>query len=182
MPCSEIVGSLTDGAHNGGVLNGQDVYTGRILPMVCAIQERASCENIDAGPDGSGVRDDGLAYTLEARHRPQAVAFQQNQLGEVRTSDIAGTLNTNSNASGRNTPLTLARARVRRLTPMECERLMGFPDGYTAIPVGLIRKKIAKDGPRYKAIGNSMAVPCMNWLGKRIEIVEGELNDHKNFY
>ena len=52
----------------------------------------------------------------------------------------------------------------RRLTPLECERLQGFPDGYTAIPE-------ASDTDRYKAVGNSMAVPVMNWLGRRIEIV-----------
>jgi len=50
---------------------------------------------------------------------------------------------------------------VRRLTPRECERLQGFPDDYTAIPK-------AADGPRYKALGNSMAVPVMAWIGKRI--------------
>jgi DNA (cytosine-5)-methyltransferase 1 len=58
---------------------------------------------------------------------------------------------------------------VRRLTPRECERLQGFPDDYTLIPYG---KKPASDGPRYKALGNSMAVPVMKWIGKRIELVE----------
>lgn len=58
---------------------------------------------------------------------------------------------------------------VRRLTPLECERLQGFPDGYTAVPY---RGKPAADGPRYKALGNSMAVNCMRWLGRRIEMVE----------
>lgn len=58
---------------------------------------------------------------------------------------------------------------VRRLTPTECERLQGFPDGYTNIPVG---KKRAADSPRYKALGNSMAINCMRWIGRRIEMVE----------
>jgi DNA (cytosine-5)-methyltransferase 1 len=56
----------------------------------------------------------------------------------------------------------------RRLTPREYERLQGFPDDYTLIPY---RRKAAEDcpdGPRYKAIGNSMAVPCMRWIGERI--------------
>ena len=57
---------------------------------------------------------------------------------------------------------------VRRLTPRECERLQGFPDDYTAIPG-------AKDGPRYKALGNSMAVPVMRWIGERIQMVEDAL-------
>lgn len=55
--------------------------------------------------------------------------------------------------------------RVRRLMPVECERLQGFPDGHTSVPY---RGKPAADGPRYKAIGNSMAVPCMQWIGRRI--------------
>jgi DNA (cytosine-5)-methyltransferase 1 len=59
---------------------------------------------------------------------------------------------------------------VRRLMPVECERLQGFPDNYTLVPY---RGKPAKDSPRYKAIGNSMAVPYMRWIGERIQIVEG---------
>lgn len=55
--------------------------------------------------------------------------------------------------------------RVRRLMPVECERLQGMPDDYTLIPY---RGKPAADAPRYKAIGNSMAVPCMAWLGRRL--------------
>ena len=58
---------------------------------------------------------------------------------------------------------------VRRLTPRECERLQGFPDDYTLIPY---RGKSAADGPRYKALGNSMAVPVMRWIGARIDAVE----------
>lgn len=56
---------------------------------------------------------------------------------------------------------------VRRLTPTECERLQGFPDGYTAI-------QGASDTARYKALGNSMAVPVMAWIGQRIQAVEDE--------
>jgi DNA (cytosine-5)-methyltransferase 1 len=61
---------------------------------------------------------------------------------------------------------------VRRLTPIECERLQGFPDNYTDIR---LKDKDTPDGPRYKAIGNSMAVPCMRWIGKRIEEVKGKI-------
>jgi DNA (cytosine-5)-methyltransferase 1 len=73
-----------------------------------------------------------------------------------------------SNAGGSTAPAALQSMAVRRLTPIECERLQGFPDGYTNIPW---RKAIdSPDGPRYKALGNSMAVPVMNWIGKRIEL------------
>jgi DNA (cytosine-5)-methyltransferase 1 len=94
-----------------------------------------------------------------------AVAFAQNQTGEIREGEVFNTLNQNSNASGRNTPLLKSGMSVRRLTPTECERLQGFPDGYTKI-----NAKTA-DGPRYKALGNSMAVPVMAWIGQRIETV-----------
>jgi site-specific DNA-cytosine methylase len=59
--------------------------------------------------------------------------------------------------------------RVRRLTAVECEFLQGFPRNYTLVPY---RGRLAKDGPRYKAIGNSMAVPCMAWLGSRMAHVD----------
>ena len=123
-----------------------------------------------------------------------AVAFAQNQLGEVRTSEVMGTLNTNSNASGRSTPMALHASAVRRLTPVECERLQGFPDNYTLIPVRKVSKAnqqkaieairngdegykiidgeawvMSPDGPRYKALGNSWAVPLFAWLGRRID-------------
>jgi site-specific DNA-cytosine methylase len=58
---------------------------------------------------------------------------------------------------------------VRRLTPRECERLQGFPDDYTLVEY---RKKPAADGPRYRALGNSMAVPVMRWIGERIKMVD----------
>jgi DNA (cytosine-5)-methyltransferase 1 len=54
---------------------------------------------------------------------------------------------------------------VRRLTPRECERLQGFPDDYTLVPH---RGKLMADGPRYKMLGNSMAVPVIRWIAERI--------------
>ena len=61
---------------------------------------------------------------------------------------------------------------VRRLTPTECERLQGFPDGFTRIPYRGKPADKCPDGPRYKALGNSMAVNCMEWIGERIQMVE----------
>ena len=66
-------------------------------------------------------------------------------------------------------PALLTAMQVRRLTPTECERLQGFPDGYTQVPN---RGKPAADGPRYKALGNSWAVPNVRWIGERIDAVE----------
>jgi len=61
---------------------------------------------------------------------------------------------------------------IRRLTPKECERLQGFPDDWTLIPYRNKPEEVCPDGPRYKACGNSMAVPVMRWIGERIEMVE----------
>ena len=67
-------------------------------------------------------------------------------------------------ASGGSSRSYIAQQAVRRLTPRECERLQGFPDDYTKIS-----DKTA-DGPRYKALGNSFAVPVVRWIGKRIQL------------
>ena len=201
------------------VMVGTDLYNGAITGDVAATM----------GTPGSSVNASG----------PTVMAFAQNQVGEIRTSNVSGTINTNSNASGRNTPMAAvahafystggthgvnqhpevspavkvgsglgipsppavacptltanndpsrspqssevtqqvaavhaASMTVRRLTNRECERLQGFPDDYTLIPW---RKKPATecpDGPRYKALGNSMAVNCMAWIGERIAAVE----------
>lgn len=65
-------------------------------------------------------------------------------------------------------PTRIEGVGVRRITPVECERLQGFPDDYTDIQS---RGKPTPDGPRYKALGNSMAVPVMAWIGERIAAV-----------
>jgi DNA (cytosine-5)-methyltransferase 1 len=65
-------------------------------------------------------------------------------------------------------------AQVRRLTPTECERLQGFSDGYTQIPWHNKAAEDCPDGPRYKAMGNSMAVPVMRWIGEKIQEVENK--------
>ncbi len=69
---------------------------------------------------------------------------------------------------GGDKPHVLQGWAVRRLTPRECERLQGFPDQYLDLPY---RGKPAADGPRYKALGNSMAVPVVRWIGQRIAAV-----------
>ena len=63
----------------------------------------------------------------------------------------------------------MTNARVRKLTPRECERLQGFPDDWTKIPYKGKDTENCPDSPRYRAIGNSWAVPCVRWIGKRIQ-------------
>ena len=125
--------------------------------------------------------------------------FHENQRAEVTTSETAGSLKIGGGKPGQGYPALMSGMQVRRLTPRECERLQGFPDDYTLIPHGKSHSKdfeemfnylrrtypkmskaearrLAADGPRYKALGNSMAVPVMSWIGKRIQLVEDILN------
>jgi len=88
--------------------------------------------------------------------------------GELTAStDTAGTLQ-RGGEGGRVDGVMTPQMAVRRLTPRECERLQGFPDDYTLVEY---RGKFAADGPRYRALGNSMAVPVMRWIGQRIAAV-----------
>ena len=112
-----------------------------------------------------------LAHTLGRNQGQENAVF--TQYGE----ELAGTLTARHNSSpchdrGQNM-VAGADIAVRRLTPVECERLQGFPDGHTAIPY---RNKPAADSHRCKALGNSMAVPVITWIGKRIinELTENE--------
>ncbi|MCE1279327.1 Dam family site-specific DNA-(adenine-N6)-methyltransferase [Enterobacter hormaechei] len=123
-----------------------------------------------------------------------ALAFAENNRGEVRLQagdgQLSGPLSAGGGKPGQGYPAIVNGMAVRRLTPLECERLQGFPDFHTLIPVNKRNKliadelaylrayfpdmpeeeahRLAADGPRYKAIGNSMAVPVMRWIGKRI--------------
>ena len=83
----------------------------------------------------------------------------------TKTLDAAGGLNPACSNGG----TMIVNTGVRRLTPVECERLQGFPDNWTLVPH---RNKPAADGPRYKAIGNSFAIPCIKWIGERIWLCE----------
>ena len=142
--------------------------TGRGTPLVpVAIQERAICENPASGPDGVGVRTDGAAYTLEARHEVQAVAFDmRGREGGAQFEGPHHTANIRAANGGSSRSYVAQRWAVRRLTPTECERLQGFPDGYTSLADS---PKPQADGPRYKQLGNSMAVNVMRWIGTRIQ-------------
>ncbi len=121
------------------------------------------------GPNGVGVSDSNTMYTL-TKTDVHAVAFSQQPIPEYyahqycqdrvySTEGITPALNCSQAHKFR---FDMA---VRRLTPVECERLQGFPDNYTNIPK-------AADGNRYKALGNSMAVPVMRWIGERINQYE----------
>jgi DNA (cytosine-5)-methyltransferase 1 len=92
-----------------------------------------------------------------------------DQGGSVMNVMQDGTVGTLRRETHGHEPVIVHKMAVRRLTPIECERLQGFPDNYTDIR---LNDKQTPDGPRYKAMGNSMAVPVMRWIGRRIQMVE----------
>ena len=116
------------------------------------------------GHDGSHANGGGqvaVAFTLHGSDGTASTATP---------TDVAGSVRTKPPGSIENSSTTIAQhgMAVRRLTPRECERLQGFPDDYTLVEY---RGKLAADGPRYRALGNSMAVPVMRWIGQRIAAV-----------
>jgi DNA (cytosine-5)-methyltransferase 1 len=143
------------------------------------------------GKGGSGRMDAEsetlIAHSLRAEHdasedgtgrgTPLVASFKAGQgskAGGIGYSEnVSPTLGSASSGS-QLAPSLMQGMQVRRLTPREAERLQGFPDDYTLIPY---RGKPAADGPRYKALGNSMAVPVMRWIGERIEKVERILHE-----
>lgn len=149
----DVVASSGDVSHclNGGGMGRQDFETETL------IAHSLRGEGFDASEDGTGRGTPlvPVAFTTE-----QTPKFSENN---------ALTLTKQSPTGGGQIQSVMQGSAVRRLTPRECERLQGFSPGYTAVPY---RGKPAADGPRYKALGNSMAVPVMAWIGQRIQMVE----------
>jgi len=114
---------------------------------------------------------------------PTAAAFKSGQGAASRSigwdENVSPTLP--ANAGGNTAPAvigTMTAMAVRRLTPVECERLQGFPDNWSRISWKGKPEEDCPDGPRYKACGNSMAVPVMRWIGERIAAVDSTLPSH----
>ena len=155
-----------------GLSCGRDGLTGA---AVISIHDKAtrhkgggSTRSNDGAGNGLGVREDGICYTLTSGDR-HAIAFHGAQAPCPSTQAC--------HPVGQNYGQEVCFTdglRVRRLTPIECERLQGFPDNYTSIPYGRAKHpdQLCPDGHRYKAIGNSMAVPVMRWIGERIASVD----------
>jgi DNA (cytosine-5)-methyltransferase 1 len=198
----DLAPSLTSsgrGVERGGDSRGQDPVVamclnakggmGRIdAESETFIARALRGEGFDASEDGTG------------RGTP-LVAIHENQRGEISINDTVGALNKGGGKPGQGYPAVFGisnqptpkyaedlmptlnahnrgggaqeavaqMAAVRRLTPKECCRLQGFPDDYLDIQY---RGKPAADGPKYKALGNSMAVPVMSWIGERIDLIE----------
>jgi len=154
--------------------NRQPHEQGALIPI--AFDAQAGGETALATGDVDGTLHGGGKHGGRA-----AVAFQDRFRGDdgrgyarppMALEEHTGTLETVKPwhvALGHNGGPPLWQ--VRRLTPRECERLQGFPDGYTDVPYR--GRNWTADGPRYKALGNSMAVNVMHYLGARIALVDG---------
>ena len=129
--------------------------TGRGVPLVVFDTTQITSKTNRCNPQPGDP-----CHPLAAGAHAPAIAFHlRGREGGAVAGNSAGVVNAVLPPAG----------GVRRLTPRECERLQGFPDGYTEIPY---RGKPAKDGPRYKALGNSMAINVMAWVGSRIRMVD----------
>jgi len=146
-------------------------------------------EGYDASEDGSGkgtpisfgaqnaaAQGDGVTVgfvpALDKSKTP-AVAFDmRGREGGAQLEGPHDTANIRAADGGSSRSYIASPWAVRRLTPRECERLQAFPDNFTRIPYRGKPADQCPDGPRYKALGNSMAVNVMEWIGERIQIVE----------
>lgn len=140
---------------------------------VCAPIKTGTLAASGAGtsrPAGQGNELDFLVPSLSPTMLRMRSGCEGGGKGPLLSEDKSLTL-----ATGNDQTL-FTDMRVRRLTPRECERLQGFPDDYTLIEY---RGKPAADGPRYKALGNSMAVPVVRWLGERIAKVDAIFGGEK---
>ncbi len=121
------------------------------------------------GGNQIGFDESGVSYTLTTADR-HAVCYENHAHdSRVRLVKVSPTIGRHAGTGGGNLPLVQSDTIVRRLTPVECERLMGFPDNYTRIPWRGKPEEECPDGHRYKACGNSMCVNVMRWLGMRID-------------
>jgi DNA (cytosine-5)-methyltransferase 1 len=112
------------------------------------------------------------SHTNAGGHAAVAFSIMPMNSGKdykARETDVAQPVMAGGPVGGNQGGDYVVRSGVRRLTPRECERLQGFPDDFTLIPY---RGRMMADGPRYKMLGNSMAVPVMSWIGQRIDRVE----------
>ena len=122
-------------------------------------------EGFDASEDGTGRGAGAVAVAVFK----SATEFLPQSSRVYSEAEPAPTLSAAGTRMGNRAPQVQAGMAVRRLTPRECERLQGFPDDYTAIPWKRKPAGECPDGPRYKALGNSWAVPCAAWIGRRIK-------------
>jgi DNA (cytosine-5)-methyltransferase 1 len=136
-----------------------------------AVRQGAGTAGIQSGAGDGGGGNAGAGAGIPAQPRPgwdNTLAFAW-QIGfgiDRADTEICSTVINNQ------VPAVMTGGRLRRITPIEGERLMGFPDGYTRVPWKDKGAEECPDAPRFAALGNSMAVPVMRWVGGRIAAVD----------
>ena len=151
----------SDTEHIGAVL--------QTIPILAGEHPRKEV-SIDVCPTLPAAMGMGGGHTPLVPH-PIAVDAYNQTINDKTTQTISSSASDINHIGG-----VLQTMAIRRLTPKECERLQGFPDDWTKIPYRNKPADQCPDGPRYKACGNSMAVPVMRWIGTRIQMIENYLN------
>lgn len=164
-----VATDLYNGAIDGEVTHSIRVGNGNAMggvPSVLAPTLTAS-NDPSRSPQSSEVTAQ-VAAVVEATN---SIGWSEELTASV---ELAGTLQRGGDG-GRHDGVMTQTMQVRRLTPVECERLQGFPDNYTAIPWRGKPADQCPDGPRYKALGNSWAVPVVRWIGSRVDAAVNDL-------
>ena len=155
-----------------GTLEAHMGTRGNTVPLIqnaVAIAENVIGRKVENGGNGIGAQDE-LAYTQNATGVMGVMSLNcQGGSGIDVQEEVTDTVTAASNSSGNNKFGVCNAKTVRRLTPVEAERLMGHPDNHTRISWQDKPEEECPDAPRYKAEGNSMCVNCMEWIGRRIE-------------
>lgn len=180
-----IVESVGLDGYNSALTGGSSATLGVNCGMSTGrngvVESVAIAENIIGRADNNGGNGVGaqaeLAYTQNATG-VMGVCTKGN--GDAFESDVHTSLSASGGGqAGQGYPCARIASTVRRLLPIECERLMGFPDNHTQIPYKGQSAENCPDSPRYKACGNSMCVNVMQWIGEQIERVERKYANEK---
>lgn len=137
-------------------------------PAVLSLTDRPKtyvCQTAHSGSNGLGVGEAAITPTLDTNNSLGVLCMSSDTSNAAIDDDLAGTLHVGGGVSS-----VAESGRIRRLTPVEYERLQGFPDDWTRVAYRGKPADRCPDGPRYKAVGNSMAVPVMRWIGRRIAL------------
>lgn len=191
-----VIGALTSSREGGWRIGADEAAAGQLVVQPLALRGREDGAQLELGPeggpynalragDGGSSRQSLVAITGDVTHALTSEGSDASEDGtgrgtpivsmnwqggstqdQVITADqVAPTLaHSNNTNGGHHEPKLIEGTTVRRLTPLECERLQGFPDGWTATSNG----KPQADSARYRQMGNAVAVPCVEWIARRI--------------
>ena len=176
IPTTSLGGGVTHSLTGEGHDASED-GTGRGTPIVMvqplALRGREGGAELEAGEVGApsnALRSAGgsLYPLVSISNSDTPVSFTENQQGEIREGNTVGALSLGGGKPGQGYQAVRQETIVRRLTPVECERLQGYADGWTDGQV---------DSARYRQLGNSVAVPCVEWIARRMVAVDERLGD-----